>query len=195
MILTPKRLAIDIDGICADFNNAFRNLICQLHGVDKQPPTWPPTKWHWPKDYLTNKQVDACWRHIDASGGDWWEDLEPINADETMNALIDLQMEGHDLYFLTARYGAGVKAATESWFAEELNLWPTVLVGLDPLDKAMVMRALEINVMVDDRKENVDAAVAAGIEHCLLFDQPWNQDCTSGRRIFHLQEVVALCGQ
>lgn len=209
MIANPKRITIDVDGVCADWNGAFRNLICQLHGVEKQPACWPPEEWAWPNTYCTKEEVAACWEFVNNSGGDWWEDLEAIDQVETSGYLIELALQGHDLYFMTARRGAGVKQATESWFAEELNLWPTVLTGLDPLGKYTVSMALDIQIVVDDRPENCYAMCREhgddwAPEKIFLFNQPWNQTLHPDvpeeflkqiTRIDSLKEVVELCGR
>lgn len=186
------RIACDIDGVIADFNTSFRDLLKAQTG--KEPKEWPPQKWHWPKDYCTKKEIDDAWRFVDSSDGEWWQDLAPLAPPKALRELA----KRHDLYFLTARWGEGVKRVTEHWIADHYVIGcPTVLVGLPPDAKSKVMGALEIDVMIDDRVENVTAACES-VETCLLFDQPWNRYWdvlpTNVSRVKDLREVVEKCG-
>lgn len=192
------RIAFDIDGVLADWNSAFRDLLEEQ--TRKKPKVWPPDKWAWPNDYCTGAEIHNAWGYIDSTRGTWWADLEPLykgSGASERKALIDLSKH-HDLYFMTARYGAGVKRVTEGWIEDYYAIWPTVLVGLDPQAKAAVMKALDIDVMVDDRPENVIAAYRVDIDHPIIYDQPWNKEMgwsektSTVRRLGSLAAVAEL---
>lgn len=205
------RIGCDIDGVNADFNTSMRDLLKTISG--KEPPRWPPQEWHWMKAYCASKEIDQAWREIDGSEGAWWRTLAPIGGAEAVKALDNFSLKLHaDVYFLTARFGAGVKNATEIWLMENMGQEaPTVLIGLDPEAKAEVVNALDLNIIIDDRPENLEEIYEqCGVfrsgnkdRRLFLFDQPWNQDLKDFslgfrqrvERVSSLAEVVETCGR
>lgn len=201
-----NRGVCDVDGVLADFNNPFRRQLEEMTG--KKPAVWPPQHWNWYKDYCSSKELAAAWKEIDTSSGAWWKRLDAYEP-KAYKDLDALAMMG-DLYFLTARWGEGVKSATEQWIWETQGFeCPTVLVGANPEGKAAIVNALDITYFIDDRPENLEAVYeGCGVfrhgnadRKLFLFDQSWNRNAqlTPGLekrviRVSSLAEVVEIVG-
>ena len=144
-------LAIDVDGVLADFNSTYVPHVIQYTGKDlfppdydmRQPPCWdyPPVFGYTNEEYKTSfsaiKEVEEFWR---------WLQPEP-GAEEALKRLDYLSAE-HDVFFVTNRAGKRVKQQTEEWLRDYGMQYPTVIVAAD---KTPFLRALKIDVFVDDR--------------------------------------------
>lgn len=151
------KLGIDIDGVLARFESAFAPILTEFSGIDfpLDSPDFPPV-WDWPQHYgATNKEVSAAWDRVKT--GPWfWASLDELpQASQCLrwlNFLTTLALEGHDVYFITHRMGMNAKKATESWLARRGIENPSVLLVRD---KHLAAAALQLDVYIDDRLENV----------------------------------------
>jgi hypothetical protein len=172
------KLGIDIDGVLANFNLSFRELVHEHTDVrlpeisDTYPDAWDyheraGVKW---------KDDDKLWDVIKNSPT-FWKDVPAYpDASRFLEWLAWLPSEV-DVYFVTSRPGLTAKAQTEVWL--ERNGWgydchPTVLISSE---KGAVANALELTHFIDDRNENcLDIYMDApdGI-HNYMLARPWNQ--------------------
>ena len=61
------KIGVDVDGVLADFKSGFTQAVRAVHGQDIGADD-PATSW---SDRLTNRELDAAWKHISRSAN-WW---------------------------------------------------------------------------------------------------------------------------
>jgi 5'(3')-deoxyribonucleotidase len=175
------RIGIDVDGVLADFNSSFINRVTSTTGRDLFPPRpFDIPCWDYPEYYgYTREETSQVWETI-KSDRFFWQNLPTYPT--TLYDLFTLaaRFEGHDddLYFITSRPGIRAKRQTENWLEAR---WPartvaplTVLISSRKGDCA---RALNLDVYVDDRIENVVDVVGTGTR-TFLYSHPWNLTCS-----------------
>lgn len=168
-------IGCDVDGILADFNTGFIDLIVAIAGRDLFPPRpFDIPCWDYPQEYgYTAEEVAAVWAHIQVSAT-FWASLAPYpDAEEMIRYLRAAVQAMDDVYFVTSRPGLTAKLQTERWLRKLGFGSPTVLISSN---KGYVARALSFDVYIDDRWENVvDVAQWAPRTKVMLMDRPWNR--------------------
>ena len=171
-------LGIDIDGVLADFNFAFINLIVTLTGQDLFPDRpFDIPMWDYPQHYgYTNEQMVAAWSDIERSAY-FWEQLKPYSGIKNTIELANVL----PTYFVTSRMGYDVKGQTERWLRNRGVEHPTVLISSH---KGLCCKALKISHYVDDRTENCESVVTdSPLTECSMVPQPWNKQLVGVPRI------------
>jgi len=176
------RAGFDIDGVLAQFNDAYAAILTKVSGV-KFPPESDdyPAVWYWEREEFANQGYDkkmadgfedAAWDRI--SSTDFWGGLHAYpGALDALNRMRALKYEGHDFYFITSRSGYLAKFYTEMWLSLHGMSNPTVLIAMD---KGPIIKALKLDVFVDDKVENVlDALEANPTCRVYVIDRPWNR--------------------
>jgi uncharacterized HAD superfamily protein len=177
------RIGVDIDGVLADFNTSFIKRVIEVTGRDLFPtrPFDIPT-WNYPEHYgYTSKEVSAVWDSI-KKDAIFWRALFPYSEAKQALAYLGSRQNiyGDEVYFITARPGILAKRQTEEWLVGQIAMtgyygqtMPTVLISSQ---KGLCAKALDLDLYIDDRMENVlDVYERAPLCCTLLFDQPWNQ--------------------
>lgn len=179
---TPIRLGLDVDGVLADFNEAFVERIKAVTKVDRFPMggLYAPSCWDYPTALgYAPDQMEAVWASVH-SDDRFWVNLGPYAG--TLDFLYWVQqwaVAGAEVYFITARHGRYAKAQTEQWLREHWVAAPTVLVTAH---KGPVAASLGLHAVLDDKVENLDEIQAASpATTTLLLTQPWN----AGRMVRH----------
>lgn len=179
------RIGIDIDGVCYGFSEAFcRNMEWDPLKVDK---------WEFFKDHGMDTEtfLKMCRSMIRHGKLFKYGDVLP----GTVQALQTLSREGHYLYFVTDRAAlAGddlylketIKIYTERWLEDNFIPWHNVYYTGD---KATEAKELGLDYFLDDKVENYEDLLAAGVD-VLLYDQPWNASAKHAARVFNWQEFV-----
>lgn len=171
------RIGFDVDGVLADFANAYQRLIIEVSGKNLFHPTdgdRPPC-WDWPEfrgyDKATMKEV---WGRIKASER-WNLDLDELEGCRTLRMCILDMMRWHDIYFVTNRPSKDAKWQTEQWLMLHLGIErPTVLISED---KGPIAKALKLDVYIDDKFENiVDTLKSSQHTRAYLLDKTYNQN-------------------
>ncbi len=152
-----KRIAIDIDGVLADYNHAMWRLL-QACGADMRPFEGPdPDCWFWYEKYgATAEQVKEA---LGRQTPEWWGHLDP-HKELTLEALRGLAelCRLHEVTFVTSR-PCGRDAA---WYWLDWNLnyndrlngpGPHVLVT--PRKKHDALYAMDIDALVEDNLDTV----------------------------------------
>lgn len=130
-------IAIDLDGVLADFTYGFTSLGHRMFGLpvvsSHHAPEWP---FDW---YATPEQIAAIWDTINQSRT-FWEDLPPLITDDTFGVI-----DGYwHIIFVTTRIGKNVKEQTEEWLGYHGVMGAEVIVTTN---KSLVE---DIGVVVDD---------------------------------------------
>ena len=167
------KLGIDLDGVLVGFVSGFTDLLCHMAAIDP-PEIFAPTKWQWYDELNLGKPiVRQGWKHVEAHPS-FWFNLDPLpNAHEDMKHLRNLELDGHDLYFITNRPFAGAKKQSEAWLAKHGFSNPTVLIAES---KGAIAKGLHLTHFIDDRPENcTDVLTSMGIRtKVYLYTQSYN---------------------
>lgn len=191
------RIGIDVDGVLADFQPAYKARILSVTGRNLYPDgdydstfcTW----FHEIARGYTQEELDRVWVSI-AHDRSFWQTLSPYPDTALFLAKVAASCVNglNDLYFVTARPGRTAKQQTEQWLAPFLNnadgkLIPTVLIATD---KATVAAALSLDIYIDDRFENAASTAerSRATTACLL-NRPWNQKYGTQSWIMRIQSL------
>jgi hypothetical protein len=179
------KIGFDIDGVLANFNRGYIQLLADLGGLELDPE-YAPQRWHYEADLGVSKAVvNKAWDTIRESDT-FWVDLDPYDV------LLE-ELEDHDLYFITTRVGNKVKRQTEVWLYGYQHLQcPTVLISAN---KGPVAAGLELDVFIDDKLENIlDVEAASPKTRTYLLNQAYNQHGEVKCRVDTVQEMLKLEG-
>ena len=148
-----KRVVVDLDGCCSEFNAPMWQLLNQYCPMTPLPDTGPDV-WDWYRKYgASDKAIDLA--HQDTTPR-WWGDLPP-HADFTKKCrelLEDLHDEA-EVSFVTARPRG--RDETVKWLRRYLPLVPHPQVVLTPTNKAAALFAMEPHIIVEDSGMNLAA--------------------------------------
>lgn len=194
------RIGFDIDGVLADFCTAYEHEVVAMAGGVNLFQPWAmnvgPVTWNWPEHYgYTKEIVSAVWNKIKASN-DFWLNLSAL-PEMDLFAAWHYQMRGnHEMYFVTARPGREVKLQTELWLRQRLSLeYNENITVLISDQKGMICRALNLDMYVDDKAENVQSVMDQSVTtNPYLIDRAYNRHMNPGRRIASLEEFLATVG-
>ncbi len=162
------RLGIDIDGVLADFNQAYRRKLIQASGRDLIPEGEEPPVWNYAPHYgYTVQEDEKAWQLI-KEDKTFWQYLQPLPGAPTfIEWLWRLQQDNwsfghsHEVYFLTNRPGIHAKRQSENWLATHGMgaVPPTVLITRG--SKGQLAKSLGLTHLIDDRVENVYDVICA----------------------------------
>lgn len=187
------RIGFDLDGVMADFNASFIELVKAVTKRNLFPEGYQPHTWNYPEALgYTNAEVSEVWDYIESSG-DFWRTLQPYAGAAAayrrwLLAGPPLGGSFHEIYFITSRMGRNVKFQTEEWCEEHLYDVATVLISSK---KGAIARALELDFYIDDRVANFLDVQETSPDTCVyLLDQPWNQHLITAHRIRRVDDFL-----
>ena len=167
--MTRMTLGLDLDGVLADFNNAFARVLRQVTGRELYGTF---TTWEWMKAWgYTDEECARAWAAVKRSAR-FWEDLTPL-ADVS-----ELSRLGARLVFVTNRIGETAQEQTERWLRRYGIADPRVILSAD---KGVWAALAQVDAFIDDKPENCrmvkEALPSATV---ILLEQPWNVGERSG---------------
>lgn len=178
----PLNIGVDMDGVLADFNEAFIDRIIQVTGRDLFPERpFPIPTWNYPQHFgYTETEVALVWEDIKMDSK-FWRNLSPYEGTiAALTYLRRLELQGHRVWFITARLGNDCLNQTIEW----LRYWvtdryreawaPSVIISSL---KGPVAFEKQLDAYIDDRWENCED-VKRLVPQCVVFlmDRPWNED-------------------
>lgn len=171
------KIALDVDGVLANFSEAFQNVIRVLYGKYTIPEGYVPKDWHW-SEVLTPEMEKAGFAEI-AKTPNFWLSLKPIQ--EGIAAVKQLiEVPGLDIYFLTARApspGGTIATQTKRWLEMQYiygeNYAGVIAVGKPNL-KRQILEGIGIEAMIDDHGPTVESFDAIPGFQGYLLARPWN---------------------
>lgn len=176
------RAGVDLDGVVYQWEPTARGLLHAHWGVEiSESQTWG-----WIADRLVERLGPALgkeatswlYRYEGAAAG-LWRLGEPYP--DAIEALQRLSVS-HDVVIITKRPRVAL-VDTAEWLLRH-GVFPMELI-VQPPDDSRPKSSVLCDWYVDDRGANVDELS----EHCpesrvFLMDRPWNQEPTSGERVF-----------
>jgi 5'(3')-deoxyribonucleotidase len=163
-------IGIDVDGVVADFNDAYADLLTRVTGR-ALPVPYEPKTWDWPAAEGFTRDDNAKAHALAARSQHFWEQLNALpGARDVLRELHYAAKRGHAIYFITNRFGTMPKHQTEVWLNRHGYPFPTVLVAAD---KGLAASLLSLDWYADDKTENVASCVAVGV-YTVRVVQPWN---------------------
>lgn len=185
------RIAIDLDGVLAEFNQSYENLLAELAGqpAETHDPDGPD-HWFWDAKRYPDPIIARAWLQIEQDRYFWMSLPALDNMVHLVNAWPRLMQE-HDVYFITVRPGKTAKYQSEVWLTRYLGILstPTVIVLPPGAGKGEIARVLKLDALIDDRPECVDEAYRAGVPHVYLQDRNYNKHCNIGQRVQSLAQM------
>lgn len=179
---SPKRLAIDVDGVVADFATAYAELLIFVSGEDKMPVGWRGNLdlfnpvWDWETLFgYEPAHISEAWEdHIKRKNSVFWRTLEPLaGARDALRRLNSLESAGEiEVFFVTNRMGHRAKYQTEQFLYDHGINFPSVVIASY---KAPVIAALNIEVFIDDKLENFDD-MDPEATRLYVCDAPYNRE-------------------
>jgi uncharacterized HAD superfamily protein len=191
------RIGFDIDGVLADFNSSFIELVKEVTGRNLFPDGYWPHTWDYPEALGYSKdETSAVWERIKA-GGTFWNQLAPLPDMAVLQQWMILpfgesaQEPYHEFYFITSRMGKNVKLQTEEWLDEQMQCsGHTVLISSE---KGALCKALKLDYYIDDRAENIlDVMQTSPSTFAYLLDQPWNQHVAGPNRVPSIADFLEI---
>jgi len=195
-----SKIVMDLDGVTADFVWAFTSLINRAY-----PEVEPRrTKEHtsgWAFDDIPAEAKKKAWKVIMGSKT-WWQTLPPMGKMSDFNMLDALNRQ-HDMYFITAREGTGVKLQSEKWLRTQGIQRPSVVVIASgkPKGKIPVIEAINPDIIVDDHGGLMTAlaqVLPKPIPMLILQNQLYNRDTNMeriGYRATDLTDTISAIQQ
>lgn len=180
------RLGIDIDGVLANFNESFRELI-HTH-TDVRLPAFTdtyPDMWDYHKQAGVGSTDNTRLWNIIKESNTFWKNLPTYPETYDFLQWASWLPSHVDVYFITSRPGHTAKAQTELWLTN--NGWAedfpqTVIISWK---KGLMADALDLTHFIDDKNENVMDVLTNGPIKCdtYMLARPWNQQLPATTRI------------
>ena len=174
-VITRTRIGLDVDGVIANFSDAFILKARELGLGQYFPDSW---KGHVDWDFGLGRGgiFKAVWREIEEDPIFWLR--IPTHSERPLY---------RPEVYVTARPVPSI--VTEAWLG--LNGFPKVPVVTVPVghNKADAFREFYVDLFIDDKPSNVLELRNAGI-NAVLLDRPWNGEATVLPRTYSINTDI-----
>ncbi len=153
------RLGIDVDGVVADFQSAFRTLAERELGIAAKDV----------ESELTKADVDRLWKVV-ADSPNWWVTLPAYEPDQVNRLYAEARRGRWEVFFLTSRpasAGDAVQLQTQVWL-ERLGFFLPSVLTTPAGARGEVARSLRLDLAIDDRLINCMEIISASNAKALL---------------------------
>lgn len=193
-----SKIAIDCDGVLADFNEAFTGVVNRLW-PGKIEAGFKPHDWNY-GGRLTDEEMDKAWeviRHTE----NFWLGLQAYGNSIGYLAHFMIEQRSHEILIVTSRAataGLPVAEQTRMWL-RACGLSPIynylgVLTVDDSNEKWRVYLAAGFDYSIDDKMETVEQCdlihPRLSNHKAFLLDRAWNQGAKVKRRVRTLGEYL-----
>ncbi len=185
------RIGVDIDGVCADFIQAYTKIGKHIGVFDTAFPTAEQITWK----FKDKEAADATWKALKAVPN-WWMTLSCLLFPEEIERL-NRTIRKHDVYFITARIrtvGFSAEKQSELWLQSMgINSHHASVIATQAKTKGLLCNALDITHMIEDNADNLTNLRLSGV-HAVCRDWPYNQDW-DGERVKNLGTFLKRYGR
>lgn len=145
-----NRVVLDVDGVLADFNNGFRDLILSRGGqMDPIPEEGPPVWDYYALLGAKREEITEAWTWIREHPA-WWGTLTPYPHALELRPLIHDLCLSRQVIVLTSRVPLEGDGVTRAWLRAHFGL-PVSVPVIHVEDKALTIKALGgITHIIDD---------------------------------------------
>jgi hypothetical protein len=153
------RLGIDVDGVVADFRNAFRGLAVRELGRAADDV----------EAELSKADVERLWRAV-ANIPNWWLDVPAHEPDQITRLYAEARRRRWEVFFLTSRppsAGDSVQLQTQVWLEKQGFYLPSVLT-IPAGARGELARSLRLDLAIDDRMVNCIEIISASNSKAVL---------------------------
>jgi hypothetical protein len=158
------RIGIDVDGVLANFREAFHQAASACGSREVGDPDDPKTA-----HSLEQKDVKRVWEYI-AKTPNWWMTLAPYEPEEIARLYSLTRAAAWEVFFLTNRpasAGDTVQFQTQWWIERHGFYLPAVLTV--PGSRGEIANGLRLDLIIDDLVMNcVDVLGASTAKAVLL---------------------------
>lgn len=151
------RVAIDVDGVLADFTYAFTDIAVELGVLSRRRHCSEQDTWHFERG-REPFNADLVWEEFKRRWN-WWMTLEPFPDIEATIPFLNQAIAEHDVFFVTSRVptrGLAVDAQSRYWLEGlGINMPHAGLVVVPTGQKGQVCKGLRIDVAIDDCPANL----------------------------------------
>ena len=158
------RIAVDLDGVCYEFDRTARYMLREYRGVKVEGVT---DKWDYLKDHCSRDDWRWLWSEGVTKGLFRYGHM----VAGARIGLEQLVADGHSLKVVTHR-PASATPDTVQWLALYFN---GLSYTFNMLSDGESKTSVEWDLLVDDKPENITDALDAG-RRAIMYAQPWNDD-------------------
>ena len=184
--MTTPIIALDIDGVLADFGSDFLRLAQNLHPEDGLEWWTAGGQQTWQHENLTTEQNNATWEYVYDRPG-WWGELSVIpSLAEIRELMVFIAVTGCHVEYITARgtarsgkFPISIKITTQRWLhkkgfpqSRHVTLAEDKAVAIDELVERVGGRLLGL---LDDRPHTIDKLTDRGYP-VVARDWPYNRE-------------------
>lgn len=186
--MTSLMIGWDLDGVVFDYVGNVREGAKELwpdweergYRLDAPSTTWNFFSEDWGLGLLEFKRLN-----------EWMMEqgmlFEGPIEEGWVQIMTELASEGHTIHIVTHRAMPGAVEATGHWLAQHNVPYDSLSFVQNVADKAL----LELDVLIDDKVENIENWTAAG-RNAIVYNQAWNQHYHgSAIRCFNPRHVAA----
>ena len=186
-------VALDIDGVVADFLPPFLHRLAECAGngpIDPRSVTDPSFTNH---PFLSQETISRCMVEVSYDAG-FWRELAPLPSVEEWLALDQLSRE-NKLIFITHRYERetyDISRVTCAWLRKHGISNPVVYFTQS--HKSELIAKLAVELFVDDRHENCREAAENSQAAVMMPHRSYNSEFNHPgvRRIQDLTEIFSF---
>jgi hypothetical protein len=160
------KIALDLDGVCYEFQRTYRYMMKEYRGVDMPPVKDFWFSWDSNLDYGTSEDRKWMWSEGVKMGLFRYGHV----TTGVIASVQRLAAMGHQLSVVTHRPENAVQD-TLDW----LSYVRLPISGVHILSNGEPKTTVGFDALVDDKVENIRHALARG-RVGVLFNQPWNQE-------------------
>jgi hypothetical protein len=188
------RVAIDCDGVLADFVQGFIDIAKQvIPEVTITNEAW--TDWFGGGQF-SKTQEKAVWKAI-RKCENFWLYLQGLPGMSDLAQWLNTTV-GHDVWVVTSRATVGGRLTntkqTALWLdscgVHAQHNYLGVITVPDSDDKVDIASRLDIRWMIDDKVETIEAFDRFPYMRAALLDQPWNQHAQVKWRVKSVAEFL-----
>ena len=153
------RLGVDVDGVVADFQSAFRALAERELGLTPGDA----------ETGLSKSDVDRLWRAV-ASTTNWWLDVPAYEPDQIERLYAQSRKARWEVFFMTSRppsAGDSVQLQTQVWLERHGYFLPSVLTTPAGA-RGELARSVRLDLALDDRPVNCLEIISASNAKALM---------------------------